>query len=414
MRLGVVPSLLLVLLSFIAFASVAVSAASSAQQVTYKDYSYNGVCVAKTGSFTPSLTSTIGITLIALDLAFDVVAIAYIVGRVFRHSGVLNWLQGEYYELTKSAFLVVAIYGLLTIVSGLSVAIAPSSTPAQAAGGLLYYNVGTLITNSESYLCSTTTGLLPGWTFIGDAAIGIGLVQGAGAHWDVYLYFPIPLPIPGTPGLSINSGFSMSPYQNFMLESGNIVIQHFESIVFDLVQFVLFPVTAMLTVLINLLPLIVAMGLSVFIPMGLILRAFPFVRGVGGTLIAIGIAASIIFPALLLILDQPVATWANNIVPAQTSSLPACTFGDTICKAFVGAINSFAGQKFAAVIGYAWDGFNGIYPFMNGMVENGWYVTVQLILFALDLIIMYSLTDSIARMLGGSIRLSLGGKLRMA
>ncbi len=363
----------------------------------------------------PDIATAIALSLIALDLAFDIVAIGYIVARAFNLRGMFAWVQGEYYELTKSIFLVIAIYGVLAVVSGLAIAIAPTATPTS---GTLFANVGSLITSSESYLCTAEQNMLPGWTFIGQAAIAIGLAQGT----TVLLYLPIPIPIPfiGV-GFSLNSGFSANPYQNFMLESGNIVIQHFESIVFDMVQFVLFPVTSMLDVLITLLPLIVGLGLSVFIPMGLVMRAFPFIRGIGGTLIAIGVAASIIFPATLVLLDQPVAAWAAAMIPPPcgtgTLSCPpqACNLGVVMCTSFMGALGAVLSTgSLTQIIAYAWDSFGGIYVFMNGLISTGWYATVQLILFVLDLVIIYPLTDSIAKMLGGTIRLHLGGKLKMA
>ncbi len=379
---------------------------------------YSSICTGSGagGSIpSPNFGTTLGITLVALDVAFDIIAIGYIVGRVFRHSGVLNWVQGEYYELTKSVFLVVAIYAIITIVSGMAIALAPSVHGSGSTGDL---NVGTLITSSEQYLCTAEQNVLPGWGFVGQAAIAIGFVQGT----HVLLYLPLPLPIPFTPGFSVNSGFDMAPYQNYMLESGNIVIQHFESLVFDLVQFVLFPVTAMLDVLITLLPVMVALGLTVFVPMGLVMRAFPFIRGVGGTLIAIGIASSIIFPATLVLLDQPVAAWAAGVIPpTETQPAGVCGGGTIICNTFVSILNTLipsseiaTNGQFPQLVSYAWDSFSGIYVFMNGMVTAGWYVTIQLILFALDLIIIYPLTDSIAKMLGGTIRLSLGGKFRLA
>ena len=363
----------------------------------------------------PDIGMAIGLTLIALDLAFDIVAIGYIVARAFNLRGMFTWVQGEYYELTKSIFLVVVIYGVLATVSGLAIAVAPS---AQPGGGTLFSNLGSLVTSSESYLCTAEQNMLPGWTFVGQAAIAIGLVQGT----HILLYLPIPIPIPFLDiGFSLNSGFDIAPYQNFMLESGNIVIQHFESIVFDMVQFVLFPVTSMLDVLINLLPLMVGIGLAVFIPMGLVMRAFPFIRGVGGTLIAIGIATAVIFPATLVLLDQPIAAWAAAMIPppcgtATLSCQPqACNLGVVICSSFMGALGTIISiGSFTQIIAYAWDSFGGVYVFINGLISTGWYATIQLILFVLDLVIIYPLTDSIAKMLGGTIRLHLGGKLKMA
>ena len=51
---------------------------------------------------------------------------------------------------------------------------------------------------------------------------------------------------------------------------------------------------------------------------------------------------------------------------------------------------------------------------MNKIFIYGIYVILQLLIFAIDLIILYPLIDNLARVMGGSIRLSIGGKLRLA
>ncbi len=364
----------------------------------------------------PNFSIIAALTLVALDLAFDIVALGYLLARFFNLRGLYSWVQGEYYELAKSIFLVVAIYGVLIIVSGIALNLAPSAV--SPSSGSLATNIGALITTSESYLCAAENNVTPGWEFLGQEAVAIGLVQGT----SVSLYLPLPLPIPFVDGFTLNSGFSMKPYQNYMLESGNIVIGHYESTVFDMLTFVLFPVTSVLYALITLLPTIVDLGLAVFIPLGLIMRAFPFIRGIGGTLIAIGIAAAIIFPALLVLLDQPVAAWAAVIVPAPCGTVggqascpaPVCAAGGSVICSTLNAIFNDVIKGPTQIIAYAWDSFGGEWVFFNGLVSTGWYATIQLLLLALDLMIIYPLTDSIARMLGGTIRLSLGGKLKMA
>ncbi len=57
---------------------------------------------------------------------------------------------------------------------------------------------------------------------------------------------------------------------------------------------------------------------------------------------------------------------------------------------------------------------SGIYHAMNGILNDTYYLSLQFILFILDVMIGFPLTDSIARSLGGSISLSLGGKLKLA
>ncbi|MCL5419798.1 MAG: hypothetical protein M1354_02870 [Candidatus Marsarchaeota archaeon] len=405
-------------------AAPAASAASVSNPIGYTPSSCTG-----TGGTTavngPNPAATIGLTLIALSLAFDVVALGYLFSKImpalnpvqtgfgFAPAGISGWVRNELYELTKSALLVVSIYAVIVMVSGISLVLSPVPLNGGSSGS--FAGIGNLITESESYLCTADGNLVYGWKFIGEESVAIGLLQGS----QIGLWVPLPFFLPPyiepdePPSFAITSGFAIKPYQNFMLESGNLVIQHFESAVFDLVQFVLFPVTAMISGLIPLLPFLVSLGLTVLIPVGLVFRAFPFIRGIGGTLIAIGVAVSLIFPSMLVLLDAPVSNWANQLMPTAYEPASNCN-GGFFCTAFKAITNvAFSTHNFAKIPEYAWEAFFGIYTFYNGFMGSAFYSIVQLLLFAVNLIIMFQLTDGLARALGGSIRLSLGSKLKL-
>ena len=165
-----------------------------------------------------------------------------------------------------------------------------------------------------------------------------------------------------------------------------------------------------------LLPIVVSIGLVVLIPVGLIMRSFPFIRGIGGTLIAVGIGAAIIYPLSLVLLNYPVT---QSLSFGALSSSGTCSFGNIfICGAWNVVSAMILGPlSDKSMMNGVSDGLNSlqsIYPALNGIFYYNFYLVLQLLLFILDMIIAYPLIDGIARMLGGTIRLSLGGKLRFA
>ena len=74
--------------------------------------------------------------------------------------------------------------------------------------------------------------------------------------------------------------------------------------------------------------------LEIFLPLGLVLRIFPFTRGIGGLLIAIAIAFFFVFPISYILLD-PSTTRPNptDLVPVNDAVLSPCF------KTFSGAVN---------------------------------------------------------------------------
>ncbi len=410
---------ILILIFTVFAAHIAAAQTASASQTHYITYTQacqtggiSGLSNTATGGSIPlpSESTAIALSIIALSLAIDVVAVGYMINAVLPGTKLKSWLSGEYYEIAKSALLVAAIYTIITLVSSIALIVSGVHSP----GNSYIPNIGALITASESYFCSVGNAVQPAWEFIGAESIGIGVFQ----NMVIGLWVPIPLPlIPPDGGSAILSGFIMNIYQNFMLESGNIIIQHFESMIYDLTQYVLFPVTALDGIMIPGLPLLVSVGLTVLIPMGLVLRAFPVVRGVGGTLIAMGISMALIFPATLVLLNLPVSAWAANVLPQPSPIIVTNPFTGTIYvianSQLVSSVTAMLDNT--ASINYGLEAMlGGIFPFVNDVIHYAFYLIVQFLLFVLDLMIIYPLTDSIAKSLGGTIRLNLGGKLKLA
>jgi hypothetical protein len=349
----------------------------------------------------PDETTAISVAILALTISMDVIAIGYILTKLAPGTGVGTWLNNEYWELAKSVLVIIIIYGALTAVANLAVTFL--GLPASG----YYGNIGNLVSADELYLCNSQIYALATWNFIGLESIAVGLLQGS----TVAFYLPIPIPWPPFLGFAFEFGFTMNPYQNFLLETGNVVIQHLESGVYDMTNYVAFPVTLLLNGFVFMIPLLIDIGLGILIPLGLIFRAFPFVRGIGGTLIAIGIGIALVFPALLALFNAPISSAMASFTLAQAPTTGACVGGDIICT-FINLIDNVL-SNFKWIFTFAWDSWFSLYPVYNQMLATGTYLVVQLILFAFDILIIYTVTDNIARSLGGTIRLSLGSKIRI-
>ncbi len=392
-------------------------------------FSSTPTCPNPTGITLISPEAGIEIAVIALMVSFAVIAIGYMVGKAFPTTGVQNWLHTEYWELAKSIMLIISIYAILTVVSNLGVVVTGSlqagcvTTPATGPNAYIG-NLGNLYSESEYYLTTAASNTKYAWNFVGTESAAIGMLQ----YMTVGLWLPIPIPIPFVGGFAFEFGFTMRPYQNYMIESGNVIIQHFESSIYDLTQFVLYPVTIMLIGLQGALPLLMSLGLGFLIPLGLIFRAFPFVRGIGGTLVAMGFGAAIVFPSILVFFNAPITNGMSQLIYGPSGSPPSlsptwngCPSGNSwlMCE-MTNVLAAVLPSGYVNVIEMGWQAFGGtganggMFPFLNYELTYGFYLILQLILFVFDLLILYTITDNVAKLLGGTIRLSLGSKLKVA
>lgn len=377
--------------------------------------------------------SSIDLSIIALTLSFAILAVAYALSRLFPHLGIRNWLQMEYQEITKSIILFCVIFALITILGNMTLAffVPPQ---AQLNGG----DLTPVINGAEVYLCGVNSNLMNVWEWMGLLGAGTGfwgnLKLGTFDGIPVWTY------------IGLVSGTVFIPFNNWMLQTGNVMIGPYGSIIGDTINLMLFPFTVLNSIAIDALPSMAAVGLSFFIPLGLLFRAIPFVRGIGGTLIAIGIGLAIVFPAVLVMFNGVVMNYlvqAIAIQPPYVNQSLGTGFGGSSPCPFSSSFG-FVGTTFcdtslilpplslhltsiqSGIVFTATDDSPGylnganvfsdfaVYQYMDIMLALVSYIVVQLFMITLDLVIVYSITDSIARALGGSVRLQLGSKLRIA
>ncbi|MDE1854812.1 MAG: hypothetical protein KGH57_00620 [Candidatus Micrarchaeota archaeon] len=361
-------------------------------------------------------TNLIGFSLLGLIISIDVVAIGYIIGRIIPSSGIRNWISEEFLEIAKTAMLIVGIFAVLTLMGNVA-----SLLTLQPTGTSYQSSISSLVSSACGYLntvignqavsSSSSTGPIYGLPAALDYMLGLAYSLGGLNSIKVGFFLPIPIPIP--PDVWLEFGYVNQPYVNTMLES-TPTTGSYESMLNDMFTFLLFPISMLLIAQQALLPMIVILGLAVLIPVGIAMRSFPFIRGVGGTLVAIGIGMAVIYPATLALLNGPV-TDAFSFGTYSSSASVSCGSSPFLCTLF-GTL--FAANSDSAYHQGVNDGITGYDPYtifniMNGMLFYTFVVILQFLLFIADIAIAYPLTDSIARTLGGTITLQLGGKLKL-
>ena len=364
----------------------------------------------------PSLPANglvIGVVGIALVLSFLIIAIIYMASRLFPHLGIQGWIQSEYWEMAKSVMLIVGIFAILVFLS--NVAVNVTNTPVTAFSSSVYLNnINGLLYSSETYLLTADSYVAAGWCTLGNVEFGTALLN----NLNIQYYVPIPIPIIL---IGFKFGMGFNPLVAPLLTAGTDPnFSQFDSIIADLITLIYYPVSMIILVLIEILPALVWLGLAFFIPFGLVFRALPFLRGLGGTFLSIGIGLAVLLPTVLVVFNYPVTQAFQSILPIQSvaSGSGACNFGSTILNFACTAISAVIGNgiRFVVSLYYGFSEFSGIYTVLNAILPYTMFLLVQLLLFILDIIIMYPIMDTLARSLGGTLNplaSGLGGKFKL-
>ncbi|MDE1856618.1 MAG: hypothetical protein KGH98_00875 [Candidatus Micrarchaeota archaeon] len=395
--------------------------------------------------FGQCVTSALPFAFIGLMLSLLFVAIAYMVGEVLRVEGLKNWYKTELWEATKSLFVIAIVFSVIVILGSVAVSLV-GITPQQPSG--LYSNStvaqsASLATNlGNLYAAVANQYLLPQSLAAQSAfseSLGISLAYSAikSLQIDVYADYPI-LPPPYPNLVDVTFGvYKQYIYQNTVLDSGDTGGISFLT---SMLSLIIVPVMLLASIQLSLLPLMAFIGLGILLPIGIVLRAFPFLRPVGGTMIALGIGISIIYPTLMLLFNIPLTNYATSFLMLQNPPNPPLPCGNIpVLWPFVSgaqAVYSYAGSPssgpgwqdgistiFGSFCGYS-EQTNGyyllpqaasVYPPINALTRYSFGMLLQFILFIFDLVIMVVIIESIANVLGGTIRNKLSlGKFKLA
>jgi len=366
-------------------------------------------CSLPSSSLTLSPSPLFSVLALAFMLSFLVIAIGVIINRIVPGTKLGEWLKNEYWEMAKSAILIAGAISALVFAGNISLLlIGQQATSSYTMSGLNQI-LNTLGSSSGQALCSIYTEINTFGSPLG-TPIGIsfpesplGVATGIATWKTVNVGYWLPIPVE-VGAFTFGSTFQL--YNNPMLDSiSSSSIGQFESIVNDIINFLYFPVSSLIAFMYILMPLIIYIGIMVFIPLGVMFRAFPFLRPIGGTLFAFGVGLSIVFPLLIILLNEPLTTILYNMLSYSPTTGNGVLNG--IINILLTAIASIYNFVSAAPLTV------NIYPALNIYAPYFMFLFAEFLFLLIDLMIWYPLVDSIAKSLGGTIRLELGSRLRI-
>ena len=404
--------------------------------------------------FSGIMENAVGLALLALVVSFDVIGVGYLVSKIFPSTNIGSWLSKEYWEVTKTVILIVSIFAVMSIISGIAL-ILSGGTAVYGSTTSLPGNIQGLVSGADAYLCTVNNQANVAVMNIMPTIIGLGWLKSIKITFQGFPFPPEFLAAgaaDATAGLSLaipsfRAGITFSLFNSLLAAVNFIYLPQWLSVFIDFIMYLIIPVKVVYTAQILLMPFFIAIGVGFLIPAGLIMRAMPLVRGIGGTLIAFGIGFTIVWPSILILFNAPVSsafcsllspnfcntsigpspevliTNAGSVsvqqacndpeLAALSGSLlyPACT---EVQNAVIGTYTSITPNIGYEEVVVPFETMSSLYPVLNLFIKYGAYIIFQFFfLFVADLMIFYAITDSIAKMLGGSIKLSLGKKIKL-
>ncbi len=410
-RLGGLLLLSLLLLTML----VATPRAASTGCIINSNIADYGACV----------TAALPLAALGILVSLLFVAMAYMFGQVFNFEGLRGWYKNELKETAKSIIIIATIFSIIVIVSGVASALAQpySSTSCGFTSGStsITTNLGNVYNVAEcNYIeqyfsmgQSSAGGIAPdAYNYLVGVAYGVGFLKGLSGS----LWFPIPFFVSPPPVVFIAAfqfGTSGSIFVSSVIESSS----NGRNLAFlaDAANLVVIPTLIIFEVQYYMLPSIIAAGLLLFIPAGVILRAVPIARPIGGSLLAIGIALSIVYPTTLVALNLPITNFIQQAVPNVNAS-SSCNFNNAWLNLFACPFVSLLQtlSQYSSGINAGLSSQKSIYPVLNGTMYYIFPLVVQFLLFIIDIIVIVTITQNIAELLGGKVRLGLGKRFKLA
>ncbi len=384
--------------------------------------------------FNGCINNAIALSAIGILLSFAIIAAAYLIGEVFGMEGLKGWYKTELWEVTKTILVIVIVFSIISILGSIAQGLTGGSIPSQngyagCSGGTGFTSLYCFADNYLGQQSVYATGAL-------DAAIGesIGIAAMKSVTFMTYVPIPIVIPTPAGPVTvaSINFGSDENVFKSDIFETSPISGSSFLK---DSINLFIIPMYLVLGTLYSLLYVIVNLGLAVFLPLGIVFRAIPFLRGIGGTLIALGIGTAIVLPTMFLAVNNPVTnlllpTYQSYGSPGTCVTVSGNQVSQLLCNMFTQLTSSIFNPLAAAALASlgtqqygsgnyfnpAYDGYNAgtnslfvfAYPTINVIFFYLLPLIFDFILLIVDLIFGYAIVNGIAKMLGGSIRLGFG------
>ncbi len=397
---------LLPLLLLLMFSSLSSAASGTACSATLTNLPF---------SITNGLSTAVSVSFIAVLFSFAMVALSYMIGEVLKVEGLKRWYQGELWETVKSILIIVSIFSILVIASGIATAVAGNSAIVSLSGTrstlgtYVWDNLATFYYSTYcDYVQPENTSMSASFSGAYGMALGTDLLKSI----TLDLYVPIPLPIPPPEFMGIMFGSKSNIYVSSVIDT----MGKTTSFLADFTIVMVLPLYLLFAVQAQFFYVILILGLSFFLPFGIILRAIPVVRPIGGTLIAIGIGMSLVYPALFVFMNLPITALANSIFIPPSPSVPSLTGIAAFFNFFITTIVNFYTSWAAGAapgFGAGLEGIAGVYGPLNYITYTLVNVIVQFMLLIFDLVIGIVVTDHIAKLLGGRLPTGIG-KFKMA
>ncbi len=364
------------------------------------------------GAASPSLGITLldslGLASLAILFSLTLVALAYMLGEVLRIESLKKWYRGELWETAKSAMIVIAVFAILVIASGIADALAGQSASFTLSGNAV--TASNQITTNFLGLSNAANNYIQNENdWAGTAFDGLfGLTYGVDLLKSISfsLYVPIPLPIP-IPDFFAGFGFgsNINLYTSSVMDTA---AKGTSSFIGDYISFILLPLLIIFSMQYQYFSTIIFIGLSLFLPLGIILRAVPILRPLGGTFIAIGIGLALVYPALLVAFNTPVTNFVDSIFSLQAS--PAAPSLPGALGIFTFVINYFTlpAGSFGTGFGWGLSSLISVFGPLNYVSYTLIDVLTQFLLLIFDLVLGLVITGDIARLLGGRLPTGIG------
>ncbi len=370
-----------------------------------------------TGSDT-SIGTCIGyafpIGFIGIMISFAIVGLAFMVGEALGMDSLKGWYRREMNETVKSTILLGSILFVLLVLSSIAViATGGTASAAGSAGSGIASNLqGLYSSDMGSYLHPEMVATTKAFSDMLSFSMGLYLLKS--------LTFTVSIPYQ-IYFVEVVLGATFVPYSSNVLATTSALTYSFIS---DMLNLVVIPMSALFIMLYDLFPYMMEYALAVLLPLGLIMRSIPFMRNIGGTLIAIAIGTAIVYPTIILLFNLPVTNYFTETLQLPTFSAS----GSTQLGSFSSADSLFSilennvniGSSKLSQLSYDepfWTGFIGsldsIYPSINLITYELMNPLIQFFLNIFDIIIVLIITGNIAQMLGGSLTPGLG-RLKIA
>lgn len=371
-----------------------------------------------TESIGKCINSSIPIAVIGIVFAILMGGLAYMIGEVLEISRFKDWYKSEIWELVKSVLIVVIIFSLIIEIGGIANALIGNPTPNSSSISTTLSSFYASIQKNyiEPQLASAYNAY---WGILG-VSIGLSFMKSI----SIMLYIPLPvLPVPlGTVG-ALSFGVEENLFLSNILESMYTPY----SFVNQAFTFIAVPLLMLFQFLHDLFIPLIGLSLSILLPIGIIFRAIPFLRPMGGMLIAIAFAFALVFPTLLLAINMPIQNFLEHIIvpPKISSHSKTSNINPLICTSLETIIN-LVKAPFCAISNALKDTkslgegiligmfgpLSGIFSVFNFIIYLILPLIIEFLLLIIDLIITVVIAQNIAKLLGGTIKLGLG-KLKL-